>query len=1003
MANEKRIIFHPFCLDLRNECLWEGQKSIKLRPKAFAVLDYLLRHPGQLVTKEELLNAVWPGTFVAEGVLKVAVRQLREVLGDDPKSPRFIETAHRRGYRFIGEVAESKPMQAKELESKHTHSALGSTKLDADFHQRVVGRDEALSRMGRWLQKMLGGERQIVFVTGEAGIGKTALVDTFAQHIADDRSIRIARGQCLEQYGAGEAYLPVFDAVGRLCREQTQVVDALRAHAPMWLLQMPSLVSASDRELLGREVSGATRERMLREMGDAVEVLTAEVPLVLILEDLHWSDYSTLDLISYLANQRQAARLMLIGTYRPVDVIVSAHPLKAVKRALLAKQQCEELPLEYLSKEAIARYLAVRFRGNRFPADLARLIHERTEGNPLFMVNAVDYLVAEGLISESEESWQLVVKIENVEVKVPDSIKQMIEKQVDHLDANQQRMLEAASAAGAEFSALAVAAALGDNRTAVEERCDELARQRHFIKDCGVQVLPNGEAISRFGFIHALYQNVLYERVPASRRAQLHRRIGEHVESFYGERAGEIAGELAMHFAQGAKYEQAAKYLQQAADNDIRRFAYREAVALSRQGLVLLARLPDSRQRVEQQLRLQLTLGVPLIAINGYATADVGSVYMRARELCEQLGETPEISRVLWGLWTFRLLRGELVVARKIAEQFLRLPERLSYPAHMMRAHLVMEVTCMHRGEFTSAMEHFEKTLSLYDPERHREDAFFYTQNPGVGMRCFAAWALWFLGKPDQALKRVQEALTLARELSEPHGVAYALSFAAILHQLRREPRMVQEYSEEELAISTEHGLVLYKTQSTMTRAWALIELGRQGEGIEQMRQGFADYEATGTELMTPYFGSLLAEALGKERKPEEGLLGLKEWVEVAHLNGNGSHLAEANRIMGELLLIQGTGRAVSQAASAGKAAFEAEPASIAQAQACFNQSIKIAREQKAKSWELRTVMSVARLYQSQGHQKQARVLLAEIYDRFTEGFDTGDLREAKVLLDDLA
>jgi len=528
VANEKRIIFHPFCLDLRNECLWEGQKSIKLRPKAFAVLDYLLRHPGQLVTKEELLNAVWPGTFVAEGVLKVAVRQLREVLSDDPKSPRFIETAHRRGYRFIGEVGESKPMQAKELESKHTHSALGSTKLDADFHQRVVGRDEALSRMGRWLQKMLGGERQIVFVTGEAGIGKTALVDTFAQHIADDRSIRIARGQCLEQYGAGEAYLPVFDAVGRLCREQTQVVDALRAHAPMWLLQMPSLVSASDRELLGREVSGATRERMLREMGDAVEVLTAEVPLVLILEDLHWSDYSTLDLISYLANQRQAARLMLIGTYRPVDVIVSAHPLKAVKRALLAKQQCEELPLEYLSKEAIARYLAVRFRGNRFPADLARLIHERTEGNPLFMVNAVDYLVAEGLISESEESWQLVVKIENVEVKVPDSIKQMIEKQVDHLDANQQRMLEAASAAGAEFSALAVAAALGDNRTAVEERCDELARQRHFIKDCGVQVLPNGEAISRFGFIHALYQNVLYERVPASRRAQLHRRIGEH-------------------------------------------------------------------------------------------------------------------------------------------------------------------------------------------------------------------------------------------------------------------------------------------------------------------------------------------------------------------------------------------------------------------------------------------------------------------------------------------
>jgi predicted ATPase len=309
----------------------------------------------------------------------------------------------------------------------------------------------------------------------------------------------------------------------------------------------------------------------------------------------------------------------------------------------------------------------------------------------------------------------------------------------------------------------------------------------------------------------------------------------------------------------------------------------------------------------------------------------------------------------------------------------------------------------MHMGEFASAIQHFEKTLTLYDPERHRDDAFFYTQNPGVGMRCFAAWALWFLGQPDQALNRVQEALTLARELSEPHGIAYALSFAAILHQLRREPRMAQEYAEEGLAISTEYGLVMYTAQSTMTRAWALIERGRRGEGIEQMRQGFAAYQATGTELLTPYFGSLLAEALGKERKAEEGLRGLKEWVEVAHLNGNESHLAEAYRIMGELLFVQSKSRAVSQAPSAGKAAFEAEPPSIAQVEACFNQSIKIAREQKAKSWELRTVMSVARLYQNQGKQKQAQVLLAEIYDRFTEGFDTVDLREAKALLDKLS
>ena len=243
-----------------------------------------------------------------------------------------------------------------------------------------------------------------------------------------------------------------------------------------------------------------------------------------------------------------------------------------------------------------------------------------------------------------KSSWELVVEIEKVEVGVPDSIKQMIEKQVDHLDANEQRTLEAASVAGAEFSTLAVAAGLGEDRAQVEARCDELARQRQFIQDCGVQVLPNGEAVSRYGFIHALYQNVLYERVSASRRVQLHRRIGERGEELYGERAREIAAELAMHFERGRDYKQAAKYLQQAAENDIRRFAYREAVGLSRRGLELLERLPDTAERAQQELCLQLTLGVPLIATEGYAAADVGSCLHESPRAVSAVGRDAEIS-----------------------------------------------------------------------------------------------------------------------------------------------------------------------------------------------------------------------------------------------------------------------------------------------------------------------------------------------------------------------
>jgi DNA-binding winged helix-turn-helix (wHTH) protein/predicted ATPase len=1004
VGREKLIIFDPFCLDLANQCLLRDSKVIKLRPKAFAVLDYFLGRPGQLITKEELLNAVWPDTFVGEAVLKVAIRQIREALGDDPKSPRFIETAHRRGYRFIGQIAGGGHVPATN-QDVGSDKAISASPLRAAYSPLgVVGRDEAFSRMRSWLEKMLGGERQIVFITGEPGIGKTAIVDTFARSIASDRSIRIGRGQCLEQYGTSEAYLPVLEAIGRLCREQGQVVDVLRAHAPMWLLQMPSLVSASDRELLSREVFGASRERMLREMGEAIEALTADMPLVLILEDLHWSDYSTLDLISYLAGQRQAAQLMLIGTYRPVELIVSGHPLKAVKRELLAKRQCEELPLEYLSEDAVARYLSIRFPANRFPADLARLIHERTEGNPLFMVNAVDYLLAEGLIGEYEESWRLAVEIENVEVGVPDSIKQMIEKQVDHLDADEQRTLEAASVAGAKFSTLALVAGLGEDRAAVEARCEELALRRQFIQEGRVQVLPNGEAVSRYGFIHALYQNVLYERVSASRRIQLHRRIAEGGEEVYGERVREIAAELAMHFERGANYKQAAKYLQQAADNAIRRFAYREAVVLSRRGLELLRMLPDTPERAEQELSLQLALGVPLTATEGYAAPEAGRAYLRARELSQQLGcETPDMAEVLWGLRTYYTLRAEFGTAREIAEEFLRLAEHLRYHGLAMRGHWAMQIILLHQGEFALAMEHYEKALSLYDPERHRDDAFIYTQNPGVAMRCFAAWTLWFLGQPDQALDQIQEALTLARELSEPHGLAQAWFFAAILHQLRREQWKAQEKAEAAIALAREHGLVLYRAIATATRGWALVQQGRTEDGIQQMAEGLAEHRLTGAEVLLPHFLALLAEAFAKTRQVEEGLRILEEAMSVSNRNGERYYQAELYRLKGELLLMQSTARGLSQAATGGKAVVEAEPHAVADAEVCFNQSIKIAQRQKAKSWELRAVMSLARLYQIRGKQKEARDLLAQVYDRFTEGFDTVDLREAKALLDELS
>jgi DNA-binding winged helix-turn-helix (wHTH) protein/predicted ATPase len=995
--NEKSIIFDPFCLDLTNECLWKDLQAIRLRPKAFMVLSYLVRHPGVLVTKEELIEAIWPGTFVGDGVLKVIVRQLRKALDDDPKQPRFIETAHRRGYRFISAIAA--PRQTDHLATLHTSVNTANT---ASSSQTVVGRDEALSRMRTSLHKMLGGERQVLFVTGEAGIGKTTLVDVFAQSLAFDPTIWTARGQCLEQYGASEAYLPVLEAIGRLCREHAQVVDVLRTNAPMWLLQMPSLLSASDREVLSREMSGATHERMLREMGGALEVLTADRPLVLILEDLHWSDYSTLDLISYLARPPQHASLMVIGTYRTPELIVSGHPLNAVKRELLAKQQCDELPLEDLSEGQVAKYLALRFPDNRFPAKLATSIRQRTEGNPLFLVNAVEYLVAEKLIGLREQSWELLLDMENVKLGVPDSIKHMIDKQIDHLDVEEQRTLEAASIAGAEFSIAAVAGGLEEDASVVEDRCHKLAREHQFIRECGMVEASQGDVTPRYGFRHALYQNVLYERVSPSRRIQMHRRIGSRVEGLHGDHVSEVAAELAMHFDRGRDYGRAAKYLQHAAENALRRFAYQDAVTLARRGLELLEKLADTPARAHLELQLCVTLGVPLIAIEGYAAQEVGTIYTRARELCRQLGDTPEIFQVLWGLWSFYLLRADLGAAREIAEEFLPLAKRFSHPGLAMRGHVAMETTYIHLGEFVHSVEHFEKALLLYDPVQHREDAFLYTVNLGVAMRCFGAWALWFLGKPDEALQRIQEAVSLAREISEPHTLCRAFLFAAILHQLRRDSRLALESAEAAIAVSVEHNLMMYQSHATITRTWAMIDQGLEQTSIKDMREGLAARQATGTELMRPQLLSQIAEALAKAGQPIEGLHILEDALAILHHTGERYYEAELYRLKGELLLMLCAGRVLSRAA-AGRKATEGKSTDFIQVERCFHQSIQIARQQKAKSLELRVSTSMARLYRDQGRHKEASDLLSAIYETFTEGFGTLDLREAKALLDDLS
>ena len=975
-------------LDLTNACLWRGPQRLPLRPKTFAVLRCLLAHPGQLVSKAALLDAVWPETTVNDVALMICIHELRQALGDDPRAPRFIETMHRRGYRFVGDLPVTAP---------------ASNSLPSAMHSVVlpVGRQEELTRLHTWLARARNGVRQVVFVTGEAGLGKTTLVEAFVAEVGHHGSLWTGHGQCVAHYGAGEAYLPVLEALGRLCRGAggQEIVALLGQQAPTWLVQMPGLVRAADLETLKRRIVGATRDRMLRELAEALELLTAQQPLVLVLEDLHWSDPSTLDLIAVLARRREPARLLLIGTYRPPEVRRRAHPLPSVTQELQLHGHSVELPLTLLSEDAVAAYLARHLPGLQLVDRLTHLVHQRTEGNPLFMVALVASWLTQGLLLEQDSVWMLPAGIEALQDSVPDSLRQMIDRQLDWLSAEEQQVLEAASVAGAEFSAAAVAAGLAQEAEGVDDWCISLARRQQFLRAIEEQTWPDGTVAGGYRFVHALYQQVLYQRVSATQRVRLHQRIGARLEMGHGAQAGDIAAELAMHFERGGDYQRAVQYLRHAAERSIERSAYVEAVMHCTKGLEMLQTLPDTPARAQQELAMRIPLGQALVATRGQAAPEVGHLYIRARALCQQVGESSQLVRVIYGLWQFHNVRAEFQPMRALSEELLALAQHLHNPMYLLGAHYIRGATLFCLGEFGPSWEHWAQSLAHYDSQQHHTQTFLFCFDLGVFSLCWAPHSLWHLGYLDQALTMSRRALTMAQDLAHPFSLAAALDYAAMLHQFRREGFAVHEQAEAALALCTKQGFTYYLAWATFMQGWASVVQGQDEEGMAQMRRGLAALRATGAALRLPYYLARLAEACGHTGQAAAGLTLLAEALAQVHNTGERWWEAEIHRLRGDLLLLSSVRDPKFEVllADSGLQTIDAE------VEQCFHQALTIARRQQAKSLELRAAVSLARLWQHQGKRAAARELLAPIYGWFTEGFDTADLQEAKALLDRLA
>ncbi|MDH3602787.1 MAG: AAA family ATPase, partial [Candidatus Tectomicrobia bacterium] len=755
--------FGPFHLDIGDERLWREAESLRLTAKAFAVLRYLVEHADQLVTKDDLFDAVWMTPSGSEASLASCIRDIRRVLGDEVQAPQFVETVRGRGYRFVAPVQVETP---KSL----------SISVDRHAAPLLIGREDELAQLHHCLTRVQQGERRIVFITGEAGIGKTTLVDAFVSQIATEEKVWIGRGQCIEQYGSGEAYLPLLEVLGELGRGPggAELVGLLGQQAPNWLLQLPALATAAELEALQRQVGGITRERMLRELTEAVEAVTVERSLVLVLEDLHWSDVSTLEWLAYVARRRQRAGLLVLGTYRLVEATVHAHPVRTMAQDLWLHGQCVDLVLEYLSEAEIGAYLRQRFAGATEPDGLARTLRQRTNGNPLFLVNVVDDLIRQGTLWDGAAGWYWREGVDLVAMGVPMSLRQLIEYQFELLPPEEQIILEAASVVGMEFSAAAVAAAVGQLVEEVESGCNGLARRSQFVQVRGTETWPDGTMVETYGFIHALYQESLYDRVPASRRVRWHREIGLRQEVGYGAQAQAVAAELAVHFVRGREPQRAVQYLRQAADNATRRHAPQEAIDHLTIGLDMLNLLPDTPDCLQQELAMQTSIGTALVATTGPASSEVQHAYTQARALGQRAGDVPQLFPALVGLWDCYLVRAEHHRARELGEQLETLAQREPDPSLLLEAHRTLGTSLLFCGELTSAHFHLGESLAHYQPQQHRSLAFLYGQDPGVICRLHTAMTLWLLGYADQALQQIDTALDLAYAQAHPFSLVFA-------------------------------------------------------------------------------------------------------------------------------------------------------------------------------------------------------------------------------------
>lgn len=956
-SNQLRQRFGAFELDEANARLLRGGRPVPLAPKPFTLLCALVRHAGSLLTKNQLLDEVWGHQFVSESVLKTAISELRAALDDDPRQPSFIETVSRRGYRFVAATAAvaAEPPAAAE------------SAADVSRATYFVGRAPELSRLRRAWDLACGGRQMIVFVAGEPGIGKTALIERFAASLPGTLCVR---GQCVDHYGAGEPYLPVLEAVSELCRADAALRDVLRDVAPAWLLQLPWLCTPDERDRLRRELAGVGAERMPREIGEFLARCTECRPLLLVTEDLHWSDRATVQLIDHVARRRGTARLMWLASFRLAEVVATDHPLNSVRQELRLHGLCEEIVLDPFSEAEVAACVATRSPSLASDEAFVRSLHDRTDGVPLFVTSVMREIIAR----TGQDDTRPAKAARLVESAVPDNLAGIVERYVAKLEPEKRELLTAASVVGPELRVTTLAQVLDQDAASVEVTCEALARERLWLVARRAGEGGHHFPDSTYEFSHALFRQVLYERTTPLSRAQLHRKVGEALARERAAGAQVAPAELAMHFERGREPMIALHHYAEAARAALQRLSPQECFDLTERGQALLATVPAGADCVDVEITLATLRGVSAFQLVGVGD-HTKAAFDRACGLLSDAPRHPLRGTALHGLGWVLSLRAEFAAALAVAERTERLAAASGDPVLRVAAATAESSVHMLQGRPRQARERIERVLNSVD-SLEGEAAQGFAADPMVTLVAMLGLQLLHLGLVVQGRERLEQAADRARRLGQPMARLVVAWYEALFELRLGRADRVKALADEMNSLVDEFSLYLGRAASRWFRGWADSRLGMPREGYDGIQAANAEELRSGMKAAASESLGYAAEALLLTGDTQAAQAALDEALESAADQSERIYLPQLHLLQAAIARARGDRS-------------EAEDA--------VRRAVAEARAQEAAWLELLALLELCESGYAAAADRRA---LARLLDRLPETVDTDAARRARALLD---